>query len=119
LQRDHADIARHAVALPEVAGRAGGNDVFPGGAPAFRPRDDVIEGQIVAGAAILALETVAEENVEPGEGGVAGRLDIFTQRNDGRQLHGEARTSHHGVVFGDDVHAIHEHRLDRILPGPE
>jgi len=34
----------------------------------------MIEGQILAGTAILAAETVAEEDIETGEGGMADGL---------------------------------------------
>src|SRR6516225_3093077 len=79
----------------------------------------MIEGQIVAGAAILARKTVAQKNVESCEGRVRGRLYESFQRNHARQLHLEAWAAHCAVVIGDDVHPLEKHRLDGILPGPE
>jgi hypothetical protein len=35
----------------------------------------VIEGEVVIRVAILADEAIAQEDVEPGEGGMRGRLD--------------------------------------------
>src|SRR5690606_28357116 len=67
----HPDILGQAVALAKVAGGAGGDDVVPGGLPAFRPGNEMVEREVFAGAAILAGETIAQENVEPGEGGLS------------------------------------------------
>ena len=61
------------------------------GLPAARARHQMVEGQVVAVAAILAGEAVAQEHVEPGEGRVARRPDIGLERDDARQLHLEAR----------------------------
>ena len=52
----------------------------------------------------------------------AGCVDGLTkdlQRHHARQLHLEARAAHRAVVIGDDVDAIEEHRLDRVLPRPQ
>ena len=79
----------------------------------------MIEGQIVTRAAILALETISQENVEAGKGGVFGGLDIVFERNDARQAHLEARTSDHLVIFGNDVHTVQAHGLYGVLPVPK
>ena len=106
-------------ALPEIAWRAGGDDVVPGRLAAARARDQVIEGQVLARAAILAGEAVAQEHVEPREGRVARRLDIGLERHHRGQLHREGRAVHRRLVFRDDVHAVEEHRLDGVLPRPQ
>ena len=87
--------------------------------PALRARDDMVEGEVLALAAILAGEAVAQEHVEPGEGGKAGRLDIALERHDRGQPHLEGRAAHQRVVFREDVDAVEEHRLDRVLPAPD
>src|SRR6185437_13727248 len=72
--REHADFAGQMVALQEIAAAAGGNDIGPGGAAAARARDHVVEGEVLGReivAAILADETIAQENIEPGEGRAA------------------------------------------------
>ena len=69
--------------------------------------------------AILADETIAQEDVEPGESGMRGRLDERLQRHHARKLDLEARAVHRAVVVLDDVDAIEKHRLDRVLPRPE
>src|SRR6185437_15205119 len=79
----------------------------------------MIERQFLAGAAILANETVAQKNVEPREGGMAGRLYVCLERNDGGKTHLKARASHCPLIMRNDVHPIEENCLDRILPGPE
>jgi len=76
----------------------------------------MIEGQILAGTAILAAETVAEEDIETGEGGMAGRSDIAFEGNHRGEADLEARTSDRLVVIGNDIHPVEKHRLDRILP---
>src|SRR5690606_40885388 len=106
-------------ALPEVAGRAGCNDVVPGSGTAAAAGNDVVEGQLVMRAAILALEAVTQEHIEPREGRVSGRLDVAFQRDDAGQLHLEGRRRDRVFIFGDDVDAVEEHRLDRVLPGPQ
>src|SRR6516225_7008137 len=79
----------------------------------------MIEGQIVAGAAILARKTVAQKNVESRESRVRGRLYESLKRNHARQLYLEAWAAHCPVVIGDDVHPLEKHRLDGVLPGPK
>ncbi|MNL39712.1 hypothetical protein D3C87_1620040 [compost metagenome] len=81
--------------------------------------NDVIEGQFVIRAAILAFELVAQEHVEPRKGRVTGRLHIGLEADDARQLHREAGRADRMVVFGDDVDTVKEDRLDRVLPGPQ
>ena len=78
----------------------------------------MIEGQIVFAAAILAFETIPQEDIEAGESRVARRLHIGFERNDRRQLHFKAGRMHATLVLRQDVHALKEHRLDRVLPGP-
>src|SRR4051794_33479983 len=64
----HMRLKRRAAALAEIAGRAGGGDILPGRPPALGAGDDMVEGQLARVAAILALEAIAQEQVEPGEG---------------------------------------------------
>ena len=119
--RVHPALPRQAVALPQIAGAAGGHDVGPNGAPAAGARHEVIEGQLVRGvglAAILAGKAIAQEDVEAGERRVAGGGHVFLQRNDARQLHLQRGAAHADIVMIDDVDAVEEHRLDRVLPGP-
>src|SRR4029079_10065226 len=72
----HADLLERAVALPEVAGRAGGDDVLPDRLAALRARDDVVEGEPSArGAAVDAAPAVA------GEEGAARDLPLDRPRH--------------------------------------
>ena len=57
--------------LLQIAGRAGGDHVAPGRVAAARARQQMVEGEVVARAAILAGEAVAQEHVEPREGRMA------------------------------------------------
>jgi len=75
-RRPHAGDIGKPVALAQIAAGAGGDDIFPGRRPALGPRYDMVEGEIVARPAILAGEAIAQEHVEPREGGVARRFDI-------------------------------------------
>src|ERR1700677_3748947 len=88
------------------------------GIPPFRAGNDMVERQLIALAAILAGEAVAQEHVEPGEGGEAGRLDVALERHHRGQPHLEARAAHQRVILGDDVDPVEEDRLDRVLPTP-
>ena len=68
LMREHPDLAGHTIGLAQIARRTGGHHVFPGGLPAFRARNHVIEGQILARTAVLAGEGVAQIDVVAREG---------------------------------------------------
>src|SRR4029079_2569984 len=119
LARKHPRLLRRQIALAQVARRTGRDHVFPGGLAALAARNDVIEGEVVMRRAVLADEAVAQEDVEPGEGGMRGRLDERLQRHHARELDLEARAADRAVVLLDDVDAVEEHRLDRVLPRPE
>src|SRR5436853_5388890 len=115
-------LLRKPVAFQQIAAAARGDDIGPYRGAAARPRHDVVEGELVRGAraaAILAAEAVAQEHVEPGEGRVARRLDIFLEGNDARQAHLEGGAADIGIVMVDDIDPLEEHRLDRVLPRPE
>src|SRR5260370_22456536 len=79
----------------------------------------MIEGEIFARAAILAVELVAEEHVEAGEGGLRRGLYEGLERNHAGELHLQARAADRAVVLGDDVHPLEKDRLDRVLPRPQ
>src|SRR5258706_9420243 len=119
LPRKHPTLVRRQVSLAQIARRTRGDHIFPGGLATFAARDDVIEGEIVVGGAILADEAVAQEHVEPGEGGMRGGLDEGFQGHHARQLDLERGAAHRAVIVLDDVDAIEKHRLDRVLPRPE
>src|ERR1700727_3994526 len=92
LLRKHPRLLRRQISLAQIAGRTGGDHIFPGGLAALAAWDDVIEGEIVIGRTILADEAVAQEHVEPGKGGMRGRLDEGFQRHHAWQLNLERRT---------------------------
>ena len=115
----HMRLQRRAPALAQIAGGTGRRDILPGRASALRARQDMVEGQLVEAAAILAGEAVAQEQVEPGEGWIFARPYILAQRDHARQLEGPARAVHLALIGGDDVDPLQEQRLDRGLPGPE
>ena len=107
--------------LSRLHGAHAVDDVLPRRAAAARARDHVVEGQIVAlVAAILALEAVAQEHVEARERRVARGLHIGLERDHRRQAHleatGECTTRSYSC---DDVHAVEEDGLDRVLPRPQ
>src|SRR3954471_11268611 len=119
LRRPHLGLVHRQVALPEIARRAGGDHVDPGGVAAARARQQMIEGEVVAGAAILAAELVAQEDIEAGEGGLGRGLHEGLERDNARELHLQAGAVHGAVVLGDDVYALEKYRLDGVLPGPQ
>src|SRR5450631_831563 len=119
LPRKHPRLLRRQVSLAQIARRTCRDHVLPRGLAALAARDDVIEGEVVVGRTILADEAVAQEYVEPGEGGMRGRPDEGFQRHHARQLNLERRAAHRAVVVLNDIDAVEEHRLDRVLPRPE
>lgn len=119
LPRLHADNVAPVVGLLQVAGRAGRHHVLPGGQPALGAGNHVVKGQLLAAAAILAGEAIAQEHVEAGKRRGARGLDVGLQAHDGGQAHREAGRGDGAVIFGQDRHPVHEHGLDRILPRPQ
>src|SRR3546814_5627426 len=99
-------LLRRAAAFPEVARRAGGGDIFPARAPAEAARHDMIEGQVPARPAILARETVAQEQVEAGEGRMLRRLHILPERDHARDRHRARRRMDFARVIFDDGDAV-------------
>ena len=68
LPGQHAGLSGQTIGLAQVAGGTGGHDVFPGRLATLRTGDHVVEGEILAGTTILAGESIAQEDIEPGEG---------------------------------------------------
>ena len=79
----------------------------------------MIEGQVLGGAAILALEAIAQKHVEPRKGRIARGLDVGLEGNNGRQPHFETGRMHLAIVFLQNINALEKHRLDRVLPRPK
>src|SRR5690348_7532104 len=115
----HADVMRHASAFEQIARSAGGDDIVPRRASAARTRNDMIEGQVFVRTAILALEPVAQEKVEPREGRIARGADISLEGDDGGNAHLEAARVHNATIFLEDVNALEKDGLDRVLPRPQ
>src|ERR1700748_1749610 len=61
-------------------------------------------------------ERARGDTLKTGEAGKAERLPVALQRHPRGQAPLEARAADQGVIFGDDVAAIEDHRLDRVLP---
>lgn len=121
-ERNHAALVRQPVPLQKVARRTGRDHIFPRRSPAPRPGNHVVEGQLVrreGTTAILTGEMIAQKNIKAREGGPMIGRHVLLQRDDARQSDHELRRANDPVVFGNDVHAIHENRLHRLLPGPE
>ena len=87
--------------------------------PPLERGNQVIEGQLLFGAAILALKFVAEKDVKTGKGRISAGFDKGLERDDAGQSELEARTSDRRVIFGDDVHPVQKHCLDGVLPTPQ
>jgi hypothetical protein len=87
--------------------------------PAIGARDDMIEGQIIADAAILALKPVAQEHVKPRERRMLGRFDILLQRNHRWQLHSVIGRMDLALIMIDNVDAVEKNRLYGRLPRPD
>src|SRR4249920_755190 len=106
LRWPHPGFVRREVALAQITGRTRRDHVVPGGMPATRSRQYMIEGEVVTVAAILAGEAVARENVKSCECRMSRWLHEGLERDDARQLHLEGWAVHRAVVIGDDVYAF-------------
>ena len=84
LRRPHPRLAGREIAFAQITRRAGGHDVIPGGVTPARARQQVVEGEVVAVATILAGEAVAQKHVKSGESRVRRRLYEGLERNDAR-----------------------------------
>jgi hypothetical protein len=121
---DRGDVEAHLgflgrpPALFQIAWGTGGRHILPRRATAISARNDMIERQIMAHAAILTLKPVAQEDVEPREGRMLRWLHIGFERDDRRQFHGMRRRMHLALIMVDNVNAVEEHGLDRRLPRP-
>lgn len=71
----HVELFTRLVGFAQVTRGAGSDHVFPGCQAPFGARDQVIEGEFLFAAAILALELVAKEYVEASEGGMPAGFD--------------------------------------------
>jgi hypothetical protein len=95
----HLGFAGRAAAFADVATDAGGDDVLPGVRTATAPRDDMVNGQLVASVtAVLTGMTIPLEDVPAGEGHLlVGNAHELAESDDGRQRHIPAK--HANVVF--------------------
>src|SRR6185437_893606 len=119
--REHARFFGQAAALHQIAARTGGDDVLPRRPAAARAWHQMVEGQVMRReivAAILAGETIAQEDVEPGEGRAPCHRDIGFERDDARQPHLETGAADDLIVMRDDMDAIETNSLDYFLPWP-
>src|SRR5436190_19336716 len=116
--RVHMRFERGSPALAQVARRASHCDVLPCSTAAMCARNNVVEGQFAGGSAINATETVAQEQVEPGERRIFVGPNELPQGNDGRKLERAAWAVDLSLIMRDDVDPLEKHRLDRRLPGP-
>ena len=115
----HLGLVRQLAALEQIARRARRGDVLPARHAAPRSRHEMIEGQVLIVAAVLASEFVAQEHVELGEGGIERGPDVSLERDHARQLHLEGRGADGAIVFGNDIDAVEEDGLHRVLPAPQ
>ena len=80
----------------------------------------MVEGQFMGrqgDTAVLAGESVAQENIEPGEGRLARLRDVFLERNDAWQAQLERRRANRLLILGDHVDPVGHDRFDGFLPG--
>ena len=115
----HFGFTRRPSAFFEIARRTCRRHILPCRAAPVSARDDMIEGQIIANTAILALKPVTQEHVEPGERRMLRRFDIGFECNDRRQLHGMRRRMNLSLVMVDNVDPVEKHCLDSGLPRPD
>ena len=115
----HTRVLQRLVGLFQVAGRTGSDDVFPACDPTARAWHHMVKGQFPPRAAILATEFVPQKKIEARECHALLGFDVVFQHHDRGDAYRIPLASHHLVIFGDDLHPVQKHRLDRLLPGPE
>ena len=76
LRRKHLGDLGHVSTLGEITRRTSGHHIFPRRVPTFRARNNMIKGQVIIGATVLAHELVTQEYIEPCEGWCARGLHI-------------------------------------------
>ena len=106
----HVSVMRKAVSLSGVTRDARANHVFPGGQPAFVPRQHVIEIQLCSlesSPAILAGVFVSLENIMPGE------LHFLLRQPIEQEQHNDAR---HPDLPRDGRNHFMVRRRDREIP---
>ncbi len=114
----HMRLFGRAPAFFQIACQTGSRHIFPAGNSAQTARYHMVEGKIVARAAILAFKFVAKKKVEPGEGGIFAGFHILPQRNYRWNFHVQIGAVHFAIIIGDDIDLVEEHRLDGCLPWP-
>ena len=100
--RVHVSLVRQLVALARVAAKTGGDDVVPGGAPAFVTRRDVVEIELGLGqdlGAILAGKFIPQEDIAAGEFHLEPRQPVVKgQHDDFRHADGDLRAVDHFIA---------------------
>lgn len=69
-------------------------------------------------SAILTLEAVTQEHVEPRESNVLGRCCVPLKRYHRWQLHRRGRAAYLLIVLGNHRHRVLDDTLDSVLPRP-
>src|ERR1700680_3821418 len=90
LRWPHARLVRVEAALAQIAARTRRHHVLPRSVAAARARHQVIEGEVVARAAILAGEAVAQEHVKPRKRRMARRPHKQIEGDDAWQAYLES-----------------------------
>ena len=103
----------------QVAGRTGGNDVFPRSDATARAGKNVIEREVALGGAILAAKLVAQKKIKAREGHALLGFHIVLQHNYRGYSKLTSLASHHLFVFGDDGDTVQESGFHRLLPRPK
>lgn len=83
----HSRLFWRAATFLHIACATGADDVLPRGLPTQSARNNVVEGEVFFGTAILALKFVAQEHVEASESGKFALLHILPQRDHAGDFH--------------------------------
>src|SRR3989338_2441234 len=73
---------------------------------------------LVAGVAILASPSVAQENIKSGKGRCPLYRHIFFQDNYRRQFHFHSGGANNAPIFGKNGHSFTKNGLNSFLPRP-
>ena len=120
-QQAEAAFAQGLAALEEIVPLAAGHDIVPDRGAAAAAGNDMVEGQFLrrqAVTAILAAETVPQEDVVAGEGHVLA-LVIALERDDGGDWEGVIGRADLGLVIDDRADPVLQDGDQGILPWPD
>lgn len=89
IEWQHTDIPRHLIALAQITGAAGRDNILPCRFTTTGAGDEMVKGQVftILGAAVLTAKAVPQKDIKAREGRPSGMVHISFEGNNGGQSH--------------------------------